>query len=211
MHHLFKSLPNFHGADDVQQLAYSGAVIAQCLNISRRQHSNLVRDGILPSPDAGKLYDMAPSVRAYLDFKLGSHGNLAEEKVRLVSEQRRKLEIANNTRESELIDAEHVEATLLQHTTIVVGHIKGRPGDIAITWHLSGVTFDDGGTASGSFVYDAATAWYSQVSITTTGSLAFTYTNLHSFFSLGFDVHTGTVPDSGDTSAAFGRRSRFRS
>jgi hypothetical protein len=37
-----------------------------------------------------------------------------------------------------------------------------------VTWTLNGVTFDDGGAASGSFVYDADTNTYSNVNITTT-------------------------------------------
>jgi hypothetical protein len=37
-----------------------------------------------------------------------------------------------------------------------------------LTWTLSGVTFDDGGTGSGSFNYDASTNTYSNVNITTT-------------------------------------------
>ena len=38
-----------------------------------------------------------------------------------------------------------------------------------VTWYLSGVTFSDGGTASGSFVFDAATSTYSSVNIVTSG------------------------------------------
>jgi hypothetical protein len=37
-----------------------------------------------------------------------------------------------------------------------------------VQWTLSGVQFNDGGTASGSFVYDATTNTYSNVNITTT-------------------------------------------
>ena len=37
-----------------------------------------------------------------------------------------------------------------------------------LVWTLSGVTFDDGGTASGSFVYDADTSQFSAVELTTT-------------------------------------------
>jgi len=37
-----------------------------------------------------------------------------------------------------------------------------------VLWTLSGVTFATGGTASGSFVYDAATNTYSAINITTT-------------------------------------------
>jgi PEP-CTERM motif len=38
---------------------------------------------------------------------------------------------------------------------------------IPIAWTLSGVTFDDGGTATGSFVFDADTGLYSAISIVT--------------------------------------------
>lgn len=54
-----------------------------------------------------------------------------------------------------------------------------------ITWDLSGVTFDDGGTASGSFVYDALTNTYSSIDIITAGGSAFggaTYTSLSGVF-----------------------------
>lgn len=37
-----------------------------------------------------------------------------------------------------------------------------------VTWNLTNVTFMDGGTASGSFVYDASTQTYSAINITTT-------------------------------------------
>jgi hypothetical protein len=42
-----------------------------------------------------------------------------------------------------------------------------------VTWHLSGVTFEDGGTATGSFKYDALANSYSDISITTTQGTAF--------------------------------------
>jgi hypothetical protein len=61
-----------------------------------------------------------------------------------------------------------------------------------ITWTLSGVTFDDGGTASGSFVYDALTNTYSSIDITTTLGSTFpgaTYTGLvDSSFTLPSDT-----------------------
>jgi hypothetical protein len=50
-----------------------------------------------------------------------------------------------------------------------------------VTWTLSGVTFTDGGTASGSFVYDADTNTVSDINITTTEGTAFggaTYTGV---------------------------------
>src|SRR5258708_25873795 len=54
-----------------------------------------------------------------------------------------------------------------------------------IAWDLSGVTFDDGGTASGSFVYDATANTYSSIDIITTLGTAFggaTYTSLSGGF-----------------------------
>jgi hypothetical protein len=43
-----------------------------------------------------------------------------------------------------------------------------------VVWNLSGVTFEDGGTASGSFSYDADTTTYSAISISTTAGTAIT-------------------------------------
>jgi hypothetical protein len=54
-----------------------------------------------------------------------------------------------------------------------------------ITWNLTGVTFDDGGTASGSFNYNAVTNTFSSIDITTTVGSAFggaTYTTLSGAF-----------------------------
>jgi len=54
-----------------------------------------------------------------------------------------------------------------------------------ITWTLSDVTFNDGGLASGSFVYDALTNTYSSIDITTTSGSAFagtTYNALGGLF-----------------------------
>jgi hypothetical protein len=60
-----------------------------------------------------------------------------------------------------------------------------------VKWHLSGVVFSDGGTAQGSFVYDADTAQFSQIAIETTGSIAFTYTNHVASLPYALDVDTG--------------------
>ena len=50
----------------------------------------------------------------------------------------------------------------------VICVLSGSAAAAPVTWTLDGVAFDDGGTASGSFVYDAATNTYSAISITTT-------------------------------------------
>jgi hypothetical protein len=39
---------------------------------------------------------------------------------------------------------------------------------IPMTWHLSGVSFNDGGSAAGSFVYDADANTFSNIAISTT-------------------------------------------
>ncbi|HQQ77511.1 MAG TPA: IPTL-CTERM sorting domain-containing protein [Thermoanaerobaculia bacterium] len=46
--------------------------------------------------------------------------------------------------------------------------LSGNADAIPVVWQLNGVTFADGGTASGSFVYDSSTNTYSSVNITTT-------------------------------------------
>lgn len=54
-----------------------------------------------------------------------------------------------------------------------------------LSWTLTGVTFDDGGTASGSFNYNAVTNTFSNIDITTTAGSAFpgaTYTTLSGAF-----------------------------
>jgi PEP-CTERM motif len=43
-----------------------------------------------------------------------------------------------------------------------------------ILWTLQGVTFNDGGTASGSFLFDAGTGQYSSINITTTSGSVLT-------------------------------------
>lgn len=57
---------------------------------------------------------------------------------------------------------------------LVVGFLTGSmaANAVPITWHLDGWVFDDGGTASGSFVFDASTNTYSDISVvTTTGAV----------------------------------------
>lgn len=54
-----------------------------------------------------------------------------------------------------------------------------------LTWHLQGVTFADGGTASGSFVFDADSTAYSNINMVTTAGSSLpgaTYSNLYVAF-----------------------------
>jgi hypothetical protein len=53
-------------------------------------------------------------------------------------------------------------------------------------WTLSGVTFADGGTASGTFTYDASTNTYSAINVTTTAGTTIVTGATYSFFSNGF-------------------------
>jgi len=54
-----------------------------------------------------------------------------------------------------------------------------------VTWNLTGVTFDDSGTASGSFVYDAVTNTVSSISIMTTPGTTFTSTTTYTALNPG--------------------------
>lgn len=51
---------------------------------------------------------------------------------------------------------------------LALGLLSGSADAVPVVWQLNGVTFADGGTASGSFVYDASTNTYGSVNITTT-------------------------------------------
>lgn len=62
-----------------------------------------------------------------------------------------------------------------------------------ITWTLSDVTFDDGGIASGSFVYDAVTNTYSSIDITTTSGSAFAGTTYNALGGLFGSTSTGML------------------
>lgn len=70
-----------------------------------------------------------------------------------------------------------------------------------ILWTLQDVTFDDGGIANGSFVYDADTGSVSQFSISVSGGTtadltAFTYDNTNSFYFLGSSDRFSFLADS---------------
>lgn len=69
-----------------------------------------------------------------------------------------------------------------------------------IMWNLQDVAFNDGGTASGSFVYDADTSTYSAINIQTTGNLSFTYSTadlLGAGRPFGFSAATGAFVGAG--------------
>ncbi len=51
---------------------------------------------------------------------------------------------------------------------LALGLIPAAASATPVIWTLHGVTFTDGGTASGSFIYDSDTNTYSSVNITTT-------------------------------------------
>jgi PEP-CTERM motif len=59
-----------------------------------------------------------------------------------------------------------------------------------LTWTLQGVTFTDGGTASGSFVFDATSGIFSSINITTTTGSVLTGAN-YTFPDPGNVAHNG--------------------
>lgn len=56
---------------------------------------------------------------------------------------------------------------------LTAGIVASPAHAIPVTWTLQNVTFNSGGTASGSFVFDADTLTFSDISITTTADGAF--------------------------------------
>jgi len=69
---------------------------------------------------------------------------------------------------------------------LALGLLAGSADAVPVVWTLTGVTFTDGGTASGSFVYDASTNTYSSVNITTTPGSVITTGALLQYVSPGF-------------------------
>lgn len=86
---------------------------------------------------------------------------------------------------------------------IVLGLLcAGLANATPLTWYLQGVRFTDGGTAGGSFVYDATANLYSSINIvTTTGSVrtgaTYLYVNPHAFISTA-SVLAAVTANSGD-------------
>jgi hypothetical protein len=69
---------------------------------------------------------------------------------------------------------------------------------VPLTWTLNGAVFDDGGSASGSFVYDSPTNTYSAINISTTSGSAFGGASYHDPHPAGGSSNSGnlsTVPD----------------
>jgi len=63
--------------------------------------------------------------------------------------------------------------------TLVFLLITANTNAAPVTWTLNGVTFDDMGTASGSFVYNVDTNIYSDIAITTSGGTYFDDSQLY--------------------------------
>src|SRR5260370_9871267 len=62
-----------------------------------------------------------------------------------------------------------------------------------VLWTLVGVAFNDGGTASGSFVYDANTNTYSSINMTTTAGSVRTSGATYHFVSGGIPANSSGV------------------
>jgi hypothetical protein len=62
-----------------------------------------------------------------------------------------------------------------------------------VVWYLSGVTYEDGGTASGSFTYDADTNTYSAISVSTTAGSIITTAKSYDVIKSGVGCNTPEV------------------
>ncbi len=105
----------------------SGALVAKCCGISRRHHTNLVKAGALPGPDEAHRYDLAASVRAYIAHRSDAPSSMSDEKLRLIAERRRKLEIDNAIKEQAFIPADLVAQEFLALNTVFVESLKALP------------------------------------------------------------------------------------
>ncbi|MEO0485417.1 MAG: hypothetical protein AAF092_05855 [Pseudomonadota bacterium] len=77
-----------------------------------------------------------------------------------------------------------------------------------LTWYFDNVTFQDGGSVTGSFDFDADTLTYSNISVTTTaGGSPFAGTSYQDLFTLGSNTDTRfdflNQPTSTDNTGAF--------
>ena len=73
------------------------------------------------------------------------------------------------------------------------GLCAGGASAVPVMWTLQGVTFSDGGTASGSFVYDADTNTYSSINVSTTAGTVVTTPATYQFLDPGFPSASGEL------------------
>lgn len=115
----------------MSDLTVSAAELGHLLDLSDRHVRRLRRDGVLPG--AGSRYDIAECVPAYVKLlREGAAGStLADEKLGLVREKRRALEIANDVKLGRLIGAELVEQEMLEAAALYVGGLNALPARVA--------------------------------------------------------------------------------
>lgn len=103
---------------------------AKCIGIAAETFSRLRADGIFIPNEDGRTFRIASVVKSWLNYKLGTAtpGSLAEEKCKLIIEQRKRLEIDNRARVDELVEREDVSQALTEVMAIVATQLDGLPG-----------------------------------------------------------------------------------
>ena len=104
--------------------------LAQILGLSPGRISQLKSDGIVEPDRAGK-YDLAKSVQAYIAFlETGALSpELAAHRAKLIEQQTRRLKIANDRQEAQLVpmaDVRHVIAGALNANVQMLEALPGR-------------------------------------------------------------------------------------
>lgn len=109
----------------------SAAELGRLLALTDRHVRRLRRDGVLPG--AGSRYDIAECVPAYVRLlREGAAGStLADERLGLMREKRRALEIANDVKLGRLLDVELVEQKMLEGAAMYVGGLNALPARVA--------------------------------------------------------------------------------
>lgn len=115
----------------MSDLTVSAAELGRLLVVTDRHVRRLRKDGIFPG--SGSKYDLRECVPAYVKLlREGAAGSsLADERLGLVREKRRALEIANDVKLGRLINAELVEQEMLEAAAMYVGGLNALPARVA--------------------------------------------------------------------------------
>jgi len=111
----------------------TGTDLAKILGLSKGRVSQLKDDGVLVAR-SGK-YDVAEAVQGYIAFLESGPANaeVAAHRARLIGEQTRRLKLANDEKEGQLIDVEKVRLVMSAGVTGCMNALESVPGRCAAT------------------------------------------------------------------------------
>src|SRR5690242_18837218 len=106
--------------------------LATILGLSRPRVSQLTADGVFQVDADGKL-DLGKAVRGYIAHLEGGALNpeLAAHRGKLIAEQTRRLRLANDRQERQLMPMENVEQLVGAAISVITQALEGLPGRLA--------------------------------------------------------------------------------